>query len=1368
MAREMDSVQAGRARRSHIAPLALVKLTTYTDRTGGTVDKVFYLSNLAVDYDYGDTGTDQRFLPVIIGGSDFFSGFVHLSQPDDLTAFDQSFDLQCSNAKINGSRLVTLLQGYNLEGASIEIAQMLVGEGEMNTLPVDLSAYDGDEHTVLFRGRVNRVAPITNERLTIQATMELPSLAGSWNYASDDAKTDPQDLGKRLPRVYGKAKRVPCINWEVGWTTSIAQTLDDSQVGVGIQITNTEGFPPLSFQIRIGTEQLQCSAVDGHTITIDTRGINGTKAIPHAAGELLVELIPTAIYILSDRPCVSINELYVINPLNGVLLRLNKTDTPWTENLADTTSVPGRTVTSVQFSSVELTALIEYFQAAQLGAISVQPTFSLEAVSTENVGFSTVASDSSFPWNPGAAPWASRNCDLLSLTTSLAVVDHDLGSTDAAYAWCGSVPGSDAEAVARYRVKWVISYTGHYASEHNLVLSYRFYGQRDYLYQFVGIDAATVTNKIIYSDWHYPTGKQVDDIIRSGTPTSSSDDNFASYYEYAWRDGAGDGTSRHWVISSSEVEVELVSTDVIRTTDVEAEEGATVGFGLRFFANVDGIAAPEQEVATWETGEDFDDGTWEVSGCAVAVDTGDKVEGTGSQKMTVDVDALAGAVVIATDSLTGWTDNARATISLVDDQDQRGSDCIQAISDDPSGYAGFDYDSASLGLDLSDTGGGVGLLVFDFKIQKNGSTGYVLVHYGEEDGDYNTFQNQFDITQFIDNEWYTLICDYRLASQSGDADETDIDHFSIDFNRDSPWPDGVKVFVDNIKILREVPRSIQNNSAGGIDYTGAAARYRLSAKATASIIPDLTAYISDDAGGSGTTLPAAYRAIDFPGNWAPGSWANQEADDYADTSTPDVSDINLVHVELNLGSLGDGAGNDGGAYLRDPIFEIRLDDLAFAASMGNVYDATPGEVMIHPADIMRHWLVEQGGESFDATTYAALVTSLGANAEWGFDARSLGFTWEEILQRMAFEARCNVVAVETSAGRAWKMLAAPSSYGYGIPAGSAEITQTHGLSDVGRSVDDLASYFSFRYGFDASLPGGGNEEGFALALTASPAGSNVPITAALLLEATQRFGPRESDPIAFRCIQALATAQDSAGYIVHERMANRRRVFQLEEVAWFDALPYDVGDVVRIVPPWQDLGVEEQLYDFDFPGATGWSETNCTILNEAVTVYEGTRSMKILMDNTKRSCITGTAHAEFNVLDRSVVLWVFIPTGDLALIDFIGIRLSSAIGGATDYVQMNFQTEGLVENAWQRLEMPTDPGAVTVTGGSPDLRRVIAVWIRYQTNNYDDGTTYILVDDMKIANRSVTCRLTSMSKAFDSNAWTLTAVEVLEAGQRTP
>jgi hypothetical protein len=311
---------------------------------------------------------------------------------------------------------------------------------------------------------------------------------------------------------------------------------------------------------------------------------------------------------------------------------------------------------------------------------------------------------------------------------------------------------------------------------------------------------------------------------------------------------------------------------------------------------------------------------------------------------------------------------------------------------------------------------------------------------------------------------------------------------------------------------------------------------------------------------SGTTLPANYRwqRCMFDGDFE--AWH--------DASVGSANDVGAATDATNVHTLRFVLRTPGGVQDLDPTIVWYIDNLRREYEEPTDYFRFVGDVMHHPADIIRHWVEEVGGEKLDMASYATLHTSLTSAVLWGFDVRSLGFTWEEVLQRMCFEARCNIVAVETPYGRVWKLLHADHDYGFGAAPSGSVITQTHAMTDIGRSVDDIASHFSFRYAYDASLAGGGTEEDYKLALVANPDDSDVPITTTLIGNAVARFGARDSGPIAFRCIQGDPAAEDVAGYLVQERMANDRRVFELREVAWFDALPHDVGDIVSITAPW--------------------------------------------------------------------------------------------------------------------------------------------------------------------------------------------------------
>ena len=1522
MARELDSGQAEFAGRSHIAPLAMAKLTTYTDRTAETVDKVFYFSTLAIsNYDYGKTGDYKNFLPVITGGGDFFSGFIHVPQPEDLTSFSQSFDLRLSNYPINGERLIELLQAHNLEGASIEISQLLVDEimSSPVTLPLvkhknikkgtiffsDL--YKGDEHTVLFRGRVTRVSPITDSMVTLQCTTELPTMAGSWLYASDDTITDPIDLGKRLPRIYGNAKRTPLINYQVGWATTLIEEITDTTTG-SVKVTDGSGFPGSTFTVRIDGEEITCSAASATTVTISARGANGTTAAIHNPGALTVELITTAIYIVSDRESHALSQLYVINPLNGMLLRLDPTLTPWTTTLADTTTIAGETITTVQFSSAQLSALMTYFkaQAEESGGITTQPDFIVNEKDTIQVYFTSASLDETSPFDPGGGGGASR-CNIDFLDVTLARAEHDNNETDAAYIWIGSAPNGD-RAVSRYRVVWKTSFSAHFAVTQTMWVSFRFLGQ-------AGSDSFAITTSdpgalgmIRQSAWETPTGKIVSDIERSAAPTASGNDNYLSFYTRGASDAAGDSSRRSLHIDGSYVEIELEPLTLTRSVDTVGATGASVGFGLRFFADVSGIEAgaltPVYELAagfesgswvadngavaisstqkdsgasslkvTWDADaeagavaftteslsgwngdgcsvaldageghregsnaieatsdddvsdavafwatdafsvvEDFEAGTWNALNGAAAINATNPSTGTNSLEVAFDVDANA-TIEVPTESASGWTTNTGNTLSVVTDMghtDGSGaikalttttpSSCqmrtptlspvlnvgavagdgtgrkivafdvyihsagddwsipgksfgfdlftsgvfnrswrfpMQAFTDDswhtilvgadswwnssgsfnpasvnqlrfwytlnpPTGFYfiidnirlvpentvvqnnaigsvdmtsdGDDYridyyrggaqpspitdafssevpfadawissdtwsgttigtnywswpidpedepaawqtipwtgaftvggtlvpatiksmrlvvknlggvyfprdpvllhyfDSLSANTPIAGPGADMSLdpyndnrdmLMFDFKIKKAGTTGSIEFRIGIDASNYHTTLGTYDVSDFAEDTWVTMILGVDQMTEIGANDLTDLNWFGVVFNR-ATRSAGCQVYLDNIKFVPQ-DTIVQRNAVGGTSFTSADNLYRLASYTDADnmIERNIWAWISSDTW-STTVIGSNYRRMNFVPNEQSDLWQTLNLESsVVDDGSPTLSAIASMRFAVR---------NSPGLYSRDPVNTHYIDTFAIN-NPTNLFSVASGETLVHPSDILLHWINVIGGETVDGASLAALLTSLGGAAEWGFDVRSLGFYWEEVLQRMAFEARCAVVPVERSTGREWKLLAADANYGFGAPAVSSAITQTHSMADLGRSIDDLASYFTFRYAFDASLPGAGSEESFTLALIVDPVGSDVPISSTLIAAADARFGALQAELIAFRCIQDTATAQDVAGYLVQERIDNQRRVFELEDVAWFDALPHDVGDIVSIQPPWATSAV---------------------------------------------------------------------------------------------------------------------------------------------------------------------------------------------------
>jgi hypothetical protein len=959
MTRVLETVQAERAGRSHISPVSLVKLTTYTDRDDRTVDEIFYFSNLSTLYDYDNVGIDRNFWPVIVGGSDFVSGFTHLPSPTDLSSFRQSFNLHISNRTINGSRLIALLQAHNLEGASIEVSQLLLTKSEMDSYSdaqfLDLTNYQGTEHTVLFPGRVNRIAPISDSRLTIQCETELPTLSDFWLYLTDETKVDPIDLGKRAPYVYGTAKRVHLPSSQVGWVTSLTETINSTKTG-SIEITDGSGLG--SGTVRIDDEQIDISGATATTMTIalaGDRGVDGTSPAAHNAGAAVVEIVNSANYYLTWGIIDALDTLYVINPATGILTRLDNAVTPWTTVL---------NVGNIQISAAQMKGIFDYLNA---------------------------------------------------------------------------------------------DFTG------------------------------------------------------------------------------------------------------------------SLGFGLAFFADIDGVlsvAAPE-----WKTVvENFEVGTWSAANCTAELSTDRSTELAKSLKISVDLDSIATLRedCEATTNFTGT--NCTVSVTSIESNPQ-GTNCIEADSDGTGSNSLLEYYDATWGLDLEGGGrfatAGYESIVLDFKIKKAGTGGNIRFTLGTSDGTDLVYVD-IQVQDFPENTWKTIVFSPAdMEDGVGSFDPTDVNYLAIEFNEPTRSAD-CKIYVDNI---RTAPRNhvVQQNALGGRNYDGYQDNLFSDVwKDYTYELPDLGPDLASSRGDiiisedevSGTTLPTNYRWHRFVYNGNFGAWYDSESTDSTEVgAATDATNVHTLRIILRT---------PGGIQDLDPTIVWYVDNLRRQYEAPVEYYAGPGggDLLNYPADIIRHWIEVVGGEKLDMTSYASLHTALTTAVVWACDVRALGLTWEEVLQRMAFEARCNIVAVQTAEGRMWKILHADNDYGFGAAPAANVITQTHGITDIGRSMDDIASRFTFRYAFDASLGRGGSEESYTLALEANPTTSDVPITTTLIGNAEARFGARDAGPIAFRLLRDKTSAQDVAGYMVQERMANDRSVYRLEDVAWFDALVYEIGDIVSITPPW--------------------------------------------------------------------------------------------------------------------------------------------------------------------------------------------------------
>ena len=379
MSRALTARQTELSERRALAPVPLLKLTTYTDREAqtGAVDR--YFSDRPLQYDYGNTGTLRDFAPDILEVEPLVREMVHIPAPE--TTGDQVRRLAVVRMRNSidalGEYLIKALRDENLEGAIVELAQLLVDRDAGEALQGDLSGLVGDEHLVWFRGQVHLVTDTTESEFTLTLRSILPSIDAP--ILNTPTENDPLDLGERLNQVYGDRKKVPCHGVKVGWATALSQSITRSQTGT-VQVSDGTGFPAGTFAIRLSGERIECNTATATTINLVTRADGGgTVEAAHAAGEIIIEEETDFIYEVAGHECNAVDAVYVVNPFNQELVRVSSgVDI----DLADTTSIPGETITSLSFTEPQIASLFDSFHAQS--HIETQPVH--DAVHDHNTG----------------------------------------------------------------------------------------------------------------------------------------------------------------------------------------------------------------------------------------------------------------------------------------------------------------------------------------------------------------------------------------------------------------------------------------------------------------------------------------------------------------------------------------------------------------------------------------------------------------------------------------------------------------------------------------------------------------------------------------------------------------------------------------------------------------------------------------------------------------------------------------------------------------------------------------------------------------------------------------------------------------------
>lgn len=634
----LDSGQAQIASRSTAQMVTLVKLDTFSDYTAATIDETFYFASVPISYKW-DGVTAVQFRGPLKSIDPISRGFEHIPNADVLPTRD-GMSIEFDASEWAGEFPWNDLTSKNLIGAKVTVASLLVDWPDPRPDNWEDQSTLGAVHTVRFRGEVTDVPEYDDEGNSFSLVFDSIEPVLPWAAALDASEVSEKDLGKTYPIPVGNAKRVPLVQRQVGWFTTLGSNIDETTTG-NVFVTDTTGLPasPTVFGMVIGTERISAIKVDATAINITGRGlpIGGvtTTAQKHNVGAVMIEELASARFVYSGVDHLGITALYARSPNTGELVLIP----PWLYSAlpADKELDSGQSLGVVTFTQEEWATVIRLLNKE--AAITQQPAVATSGVETVQIPIGSY----SFVSNPSNA--VNSNLGFVNDGGVLCTYGTG-GATDIAFVgWneSGSVP-QQSRSVVRFRlvVKMRVEGDGTNAT----LVYYNFpsfvFGAskvKTLLRSYNPASNAT-TYETVSGAWITPPGgTTLADLVNgSGSPTTAG----ARVLLYLDQ-GAGGTSAQTEVYISRETlwEVELTPLPVSVTQNTETTGAQEVGFNLDLFADIQGAVTLGSEVSESE----FDDSTGWAGFDATISDVGAAGDGftvTGDGTATIRTAALTG------------------------------------------------------------------------------------------------------------------------------------------------------------------------------------------------------------------------------------------------------------------------------------------------------------------------------------------------------------------------------------------------------------------------------------------------------------------------------------------------------------------------------------------------------------------------------------------------------------------------------------------------------------------------------------------------------------------------------------------------------
>ena len=593
-------LQPNQIQKAHSAKpmqVALVKLTTYSDYAAETVASTYYWGSVPLLYRW-DGVTVNQFQGFLRGVSDITHTMPHLPDDEQLATLT-NLRLELSNEDWGTESLWKVLDAENLVAARVEVASLLLDwSTATDSSWIDQSTTTAD-HIVRWRGEVDGMPEFDSEATSFVIECVTKEKPLPWPRALKTTEVSRKHLGKLYPVPVGRPKRVPLIQRQVGWFTTVSTDLTETTTGT-VQVTDTAGLPAAgNFGIWIGTERITASVVSDTSISIVTRGttVDGlaTTARIHNAGSVLIEEIDVARFVFSGVPILGFEKLYARSPHTGELVFIPKGLYGFATQ--DEALDTGEKLGVVTFTQKLWGQLIQLLNNEE--KVTIQPTFvESSMLRTEVAARITTAVPTSA--NTGSGSQTDASIAGTVGTADFAGVGFPYISSEAVfYYWLDTDLTSVTDVVLRYRLRIEYTITSD-SSVHTPLQIYAgngFLGATTLHTYNLPAGSPDTTRSLVLGWVSCPGGTTVDD-MSNGVSFSPSSPTIAMFWPFLFgvNTGPHTGETRMDRLNVS-VEMELAGGGISQVVATATSGAQEIGFNLDLFADVLGAVNLGTETA---------------------------------------------------------------------------------------------------------------------------------------------------------------------------------------------------------------------------------------------------------------------------------------------------------------------------------------------------------------------------------------------------------------------------------------------------------------------------------------------------------------------------------------------------------------------------------------------------------------------------------------------------------------------------------------------------------------------------------------------------------------------------------------------------